>query len=70
MERRGEEQGGLAAGQGTANGWEGEVFCCLAQGPVGRTWQRRLAFPVAVGKEVALQRRSVRAGEPETGKWP
>ena len=71
MERRGEEQGDSAAGQGTAKGWEGEVFRCSARGPVVRTWQGGLASPAAAGKEVALwRRRGVRAAEPETGKWP
>lgn len=71
MARRGEEQRGLTAGQGTAKVWEGEVFCCSARGSVVRTWQGGLASPAAAGKEVALQkRRGVRAGDPETGKCP
>lgn len=66
MERRGEEQGDSSAG-----GWEGEVFCCSARGPVVRTWQGRLVSPADAGKEVALWRRKgVRVGEPEAGKWP
>lgn len=36
-----------------------------------RSWQGGLASPAAAGKEVALRRRrGIRAGEPETGKWP
>lgn len=70
VERRGEEQGESAAGQGAAKVWEG-VCCCSAQGPMVRTWQGGLVSLATAEKEVALwKRRVVRAGWPEPGKWP